>query len=429
MPVTINGTSGITNVDGTAAAPALTGTDTDTGIFFPAANTLAFSTNGTEDARFDSSGNLGIGTSSPSTRLQVNFSSATAYSSGAYGNGLIIYNTSTTTNQYAGIVFQGEPTAGNAGQATIYGTTTGSGAMDLVFSTRGSSTLAERMRLDSSGNLGLGATSPLGAFEIIRNSSSASGVNYPNIRLDNQNASGYTGIYFLNANTNKAFFEVKNDVGALTMGTGGSERARITSGGSLFIGTTNIGYTRLFGVESSGDVAMIKTTGTATSTPLELWNVATSGDNRFEFFYTEASPTARGSIDYNRGAGLTRYNTTSDATLKNIIGDSDGVKSVEILKSTRIREYSWKEDQSNKTQVGVIAQELYETFKGAVSVGGDKVNVDEEGNETTQYIPWAVDKTAFTFHLVAGWQAHERIIQQQQAIIEQLKARLDAANL
>ena len=61
MPVIINGSTGITNVDGSASAPASTGTDTDTGVFFPAANTLAFSTGGSEDARFDSSGNLLVG--------------------------------------------------------------------------------------------------------------------------------------------------------------------------------------------------------------------------------------------------------------------------------------------------------------------------------------------------------------------------------
>ena len=71
MPVVINGTSGITDVDGTAAAPALTGTDTDTGTFFPAANTIAWSTGGTERMRVDSAGNVGIGTSSPIRKLTV----------------------------------------------------------------------------------------------------------------------------------------------------------------------------------------------------------------------------------------------------------------------------------------------------------------------------------------------------------------------
>jgi len=136
-------------------------------------------------------------------------------------------------------------------------------------------------------------------------------------------------------------------------------------------------------------------------------------------FWTEArgTPVNRGNIDYNRAAGLTRYNTTSDATLKNLIGDSDKQKSVDILNSTKIREYAWKDDADQKPQIGVIAQELYETYKGAVVEGGE----DAEGN----YRPWAVDKTAFSFHLVAGWQEHQRIIQEQQTIINDLKARVE----
>lgn len=57
---------------GTAAAPALTRFgDDNTGIFFPAADTIAFSEGGVEAMRIDSSGNLGIGTSSPVNKLQV----------------------------------------------------------------------------------------------------------------------------------------------------------------------------------------------------------------------------------------------------------------------------------------------------------------------------------------------------------------------
>jgi hypothetical protein len=53
---------------GTALLPVITTTgDVNTGIFFPAADTIAFSEGGAEAMRIDSSGNVGIGTSSPST--------------------------------------------------------------------------------------------------------------------------------------------------------------------------------------------------------------------------------------------------------------------------------------------------------------------------------------------------------------------------
>jgi hypothetical protein len=204
---------------------------------------------------------------------------------------------------------------------------------------------------------------------------------------------------------------------------GGAESMRIDSSGNLLVGTTTAGagagFSTKLAVESNAiDPSIFKWNGGATDAfAIRAWNNATSGNNAFVGFATETSYTGRGSIDYNRGAGQVRYNTTSDATLKNIIGDSDTQKSVEILGSTRIREYTWKSDLEQKLQIGVIAQELYQTYKGAVSEGGKDAN----GN----YKPWGVDKTAFTFHLIAGWQAHEKLIQEQQTIINDLKARVE----
>jgi hypothetical protein len=65
--------TGVTTVQaGSAAAPAITTTgDTNTGIFFPAADTIAFSEGGAEAMRIDSSGNVGIGTSSPAAKLDI----------------------------------------------------------------------------------------------------------------------------------------------------------------------------------------------------------------------------------------------------------------------------------------------------------------------------------------------------------------------
>jgi len=75
MTLILSGTDGLSDIDGSAATPALRGTDANTGIFFPAADTTAISTGGTERMRVDSSGRVGIGVTpyawSGQTPLQV----------------------------------------------------------------------------------------------------------------------------------------------------------------------------------------------------------------------------------------------------------------------------------------------------------------------------------------------------------------------
>ena len=122
---------------GSAAAPAVTTTgDTNTGIYFPAADKISLVTGGTAAVTIDTSQNVGIGTSSPSEKLGV-VSSTT--SSKAY-----------FTNSQQTLYFG----AAN-GEGQIYGT----GAYPLVIYTNAS----ERMRIDSSGNLLVGTTSNAGS--------------------------------------------------------------------------------------------------------------------------------------------------------------------------------------------------------------------------------------------------------------------------
>jgi len=60
MALNINGTTGISGVDGSVSAPAVTGTDSNTGITFPSADTIKFSTNGVERMSITNSGVSGI---------------------------------------------------------------------------------------------------------------------------------------------------------------------------------------------------------------------------------------------------------------------------------------------------------------------------------------------------------------------------------
>lgn len=63
--------------DGSASAPSLTNTgDSNTGLYFPAADTVAISTGGTKRLEVDSSGNVGIGGSSPGVKLAVSSTDA-----------------------------------------------------------------------------------------------------------------------------------------------------------------------------------------------------------------------------------------------------------------------------------------------------------------------------------------------------------------
>lgn len=92
MPITLNGDTGFSGVDGTASVPALVGTDTDTGVYFSAANTLDFATGGTRRASINSTGDLQFnsGYGSVATaygcRAWVNFNGTSTVSIRASGN-------------------------------------------------------------------------------------------------------------------------------------------------------------------------------------------------------------------------------------------------------------------------------------------------------------------------------------------------------
>lgn len=139
MSLILSGTDGLSDVDGSAATPAIRGTDANTGIFFPAADTIAFAEGGAEVARFDSSGNLGIGTSSPASKLQVQLPSS--------GVGVVFRHTGATNNP--GLFFSTNEST-TVSQIDASGSTAGI----LAFATSG----VERARIDSSGRLLIGTS-------------------------------------------------------------------------------------------------------------------------------------------------------------------------------------------------------------------------------------------------------------------------------
>nr|BAR35213.1 endo-N-actetylneuraminidase [uncultured Mediterranean phage uvMED] len=87
MALNINGTTGISGVDGSVSAPAVTGTDSNTGITFPSADTIKFSTGGVE-------------------RMQITNSGVTGTGIGAGKILQVVQATTSGTNNYASVDFQ-----------------------------------------------------------------------------------------------------------------------------------------------------------------------------------------------------------------------------------------------------------------------------------------------------------------------------------
>jgi hypothetical protein len=128
--------TGVTTVQaGTVSAPAITTTgDTNTGIYFPAADVVGLSTGGTERMRVDASGNVGIGTSTPSAKLQVADSGDTSIK--------------VTKTAVSSVTVEAASTTCNISW---------DGSTNLAF-LGGSSGTVERARIDSDGNLLVGTT-------------------------------------------------------------------------------------------------------------------------------------------------------------------------------------------------------------------------------------------------------------------------------
>jgi hypothetical protein len=156
MSLILDGSNGLSDVDGSAATPAIRGTDANTGIFFPAADTIAFSEGGAEAMRIDGSGFLGIGTSSPSSKLTLNSETDSTTYNGSATDGQLTAGATQLIRAAAGantnvaqLVFQSR-----AAQPFNRIVSSGGSAPFMAFATNN----AERMRIDSSGALLFGTT-------------------------------------------------------------------------------------------------------------------------------------------------------------------------------------------------------------------------------------------------------------------------------
>jgi hypothetical protein len=153
---------------------------------------------------------------------------------------------------------------------------------------------------------------------------------------------------------------------------GGSttERMRITSGGSLLVGTDTAGF----------DLTRLSCPTTAQNC---LGLVSEDDSNNGAFIqFRKSSITAIGSITRVGTTDAVLYNTTSDYRLKEDLQEIEGLQ---VLSSIKVYNYKWKNHESRMD--GVLAHELAEVLPYAVH--GEKDEVDEEGNDIMQGVDYS----------------------------------------
>ncbi len=354
----------------------------------------------------DASGNLGIGTTSPSHRLDVQSGSSPTIN---------IKNTALGSGNISQLLFQGTNNFSGTSTSFIQSIALSSGNSNtaLVFGTNaaGGGAAAEVMRLDQSGNLGLGVTPQIWsstfkpAFQFGTTGSLLNGSGYTFLSTNYyQDATGTDKYITTNFATNYYQYNGIHVWRTAASGTAGnnlsfSESMRIDTSGNLLVGTTSL--------IGNGKVNVNFAGGSASSRGITAFSNSTAGTAMF------SCNNSNGIVGEIVSTGsATAYNTSSDYRLKNTIAPMTGaLAKVALLKPVT---YKWNADNSDGE--GFIAHELAEVCPQAVT--GEKDAVNEDGSIK----PQGIDTSFLVATLTAA-------IQEQQALIQSLKARLDAANL
>jgi hypothetical protein len=373
-----------------------------------------------ERARIDASGNVGIGTSTIGTDgVSLN----SAYNIGwTQSAGESVPNIFRQSSSAATVVANGyRYTATSNGFASSFSSSfaksaisVGDGSVRFYTDTAATTaagtdvTPTERLRIDSSGNVGVGTSSPTNLLSLNCPASSTKGfsVDFAGNAVAAMTANASTG-------------EIRT--GAVRIGwfptiySNGSEAVRIDSSGNLLVGTTS---------PLTGARASILNSGTNANAPtLHLHNDSSSStawavSSRLEIGSNSAGAVHFGGTTSGAGSWYLLGNGTSswssDSRLKkNIETTRDGY--LEDLCQLRVVKYNWNthEDGAPK-ELGLIAQEVEQIFPGLVM---ESLTPEEDG--TTHKM---VKGSVIPYMLL-------KAIQEQQAIIESLKARLDAANI
>jgi hypothetical protein len=226
---------------GTATNPSISFvSDSNTGIYSPGADQVAISTSGAGRLFVNSSGNVGIGTSSPSQLLHAQVFSANTVFLGSHNNtGVDLYANDSTG--------EARLTAKRLG---------GTGGKFLSFYTDTGSAEFERARIDSSGRLGIGTSSPNERLHVVGNARFTASLLWSGSTVTNAFIDGATTdvLRFGTQDTERLRIDSSGRVGIGTSSP--SEPLSISASSNAFISITNstAAKTNYIGTNSSGDL-------------------------------------------------------------------------------------------------------------------------------------------------------------------------------
>ena len=393
-----------------------------------ASTVLRLVTNGATRATLDSSGNLGLGVT-PSAwggnEQAFEIRSAGSAISGAFTKTGATNGVSLALNSYYNAGWKYVWSGGSFPAMRYEQDSGGHFWFTAPSGTAGNTiTFTQAMTLDASGNLGVGTTSQ---NERIRINSSTAAEARMTIAY-NGTVITYFGSYsgIVGSGNADDTFLTTNGAKNLIFGTNSTERARITSGGDLLVGTTTGSSSKIV-KNNNGDYAFaVDNTNTSTPYAMSL-NMSGVTGGAGAFFLVCADNANRLLIAGNGNVTNTNgtYGTISDAKMKTDIVDAGS--QWDDLKAVRFRKFKMKDDPSGLMQLGVVAQELEQTSPGLVDEHPDTEMVevtDEEGNVTqTQQPTGTTTKSVKTSVLLMKAAV---ALQEAMARIEQLEAKVAA---
>jgi hypothetical protein len=254
------------------------------------------------------------------------------------------------------------------GYGTVGGLSLGTiGAAPTVFINNG----AESMRIDSSGNVGIGTSSP--DYKLTIQSTDAA----ISLKDSGGTTRAYIGVAGGFGSAPTGALRLRSDQGGIVFGYSGSEQMRLDTSGNLLVGTTTVVNTGkvISGFNGSSAVGFV-----ANDTASASGGV---------YFGCSLNGTFIGSIQRVGATSAVVYNTTSDQRLKSNVKDANPVLSA--LLNVKVRQYDWTDGDLHQ-EYGFVAQELEPVLSGIVTKG------------KTEEDMWQLDYSRLTPHLVKAIQ-------------------------